>query len=151
MVHETLSSIPEGFLTKGPASGDLLLSLRFALTQNNMDDLERKLYDISNPSSDGYGKHLTQNELASYVRPKAQTSLLVADWLSSHELTGVPVSFSGDILEVTLSVRQANKLLNADFHVFSEHSNGKQSLRTLAYSIPSNLKGHLDHIHPTIR
>lgn len=151
VVHETISSVPQGFSTRGPASRDSLLNLRFSLAQSNMSGLEQLLYDISHPESKMYGKHLTQDELSFYVKPTTHTSSLVTNWLSSNHLSGDSVTFSGDVIEVNVPVYRANELLNADFQVFIEHSSGRQSVRTLSYSIPSVLKGHLDHVHPTIR
>ncbi|KZP29429.1 family S53 protease [Athelia psychrophila] len=150
VVHEAISSVPRGFSTGTPASRDLLLNLRFALAQNNMNGLEQVLYDISTPASDMYGKHLTLDELSVYVKPTTHTSSLVTNWLSSNQLAGASVTFSGDIVEVSMPVYQANELLNADFQVFTEHSSGRQSVRTLSYSIPPVLKGHLHHVHPTV-
>ncbi|KAJ2975171.1 hypothetical protein NUW54_g11774 [Trametes sanguinea] len=50
---------------------------------------------------------------------------------------------------ISVPVNQANKLLNAEFSVFNHTASGTTAIRTLAYSIPSDLQGHLDLIHPT--
>lgn len=41
-------------------------------------------------------------------------------------------------------------MFDADFTVFEHEETGQQSIRTLAYSIPTDLVGHLDLVHPTI-
>jgi len=49
-----------------------------------------------------------------------------------------------------MPVSQASSLFNAEFSVFTHQQTGQQSVRTLAYSIPTALSGHLDFVHPTI-
>ncbi len=57
----------------------------------------------------------------------------------------------GDWIKFSIPVSQANTLLDADFTIFNHSETGKQYTRTLAYSIPVALQGHIDLIHPTIR
>ena len=49
-----------------------------------------------------------------------------------------------------MPVSTANHLLDADFSVFTHPATGKQTIRTLSYSIPSNLAKHLSLVHPTV-
>jgi tripeptidyl-peptidase-1 len=46
-------------------------------------------------------------------------------------------------------VAKANELLSTDFSVFTHLESGMTSIRTLAYSIPRALQGHIDFVHPT--
>lgn len=41
-------------------------------------------------------------------------------------------------------------MLDADFQVFEHSETGQHFVRTLSYSIPEELQGHLDLVHPTI-
>lgn len=34
--------------------------------------------------------------------------------------------------------------------VYIHSETGKQAIRTMSYSIPTSLEGHLDFVHPTI-
>lgn len=150
-IHEKLDSVPEGFSAGGSATGDSLLSLRFTLVPGNIAGLEQVLYEISTPGNKKYGRHLTQDEVAAFVKPSASSASLVNDWLSSNNLTTTPVSFAEDILQVSIPVSKANELLGANFHIFTNKASGKQTIRTLSYSIPAALKGHLAHVHPTVK
>ena len=62
-VHETRKGAPTGFSLTGSADPKQTLKLRLALTQSNTAELERKLYDVSTPSSANYGKHLSKSEV----------------------------------------------------------------------------------------
>ena len=62
-VHEFREDIPDGFSLRSAALPDQTLKLRLALVQSDFDELERKLYDVSTPSSANYGKHLSKTEV----------------------------------------------------------------------------------------
>ncbi|KAF9814346.1 hypothetical protein IEO21_05141 [Rhodonia placenta] len=141
---------PRGFVHGGPASPDTMLNLRLALKQNNMDGLIEALYDVSTPSSAKYGQHLSKYEVEEYVSPTSMTIAAVNAWLSENNVTATTISPAGDWLAITLPVSQANSMLDADFSVFTHQESGHQSVRTLSYSIPSDLVSHLDLIHPTV-
>ncbi|KAJ6568215.1 peptidase S8/S53 domain-containing protein [Mycena sp. CBHHK59/15] len=48
-----------------------------------------------------------------------------------------------------MTVKQANQILDADFSVFTHSESGKQYVRTMQYSIPPALDGHIQLITPT--
>ena len=43
-----------------------------------------------------------------------------------------------------------NFLDEARFGVYAHNETGLEAVRTLAYSIPAELQGHLDLVHPTV-
>lgn len=85
-----------------------------------------------------------------YVKPTTQTMESVTAWLNQAGLDAIAMSPAGDWLGVTLPVSQANELLNAEFTVFTHSETGKQTIRTMSYSIPADLEGHLEFVYPTI-
>ncbi|KAH9948990.1 peptidase S8/S53 domain-containing protein [Amylocystis lapponica] len=148
-VHEKRDSIPNGFVARGAAPLDQVLKLRIALKQSDPAGLEAALYDVSTPSSPNYGKYLTREEAASYAAPTAETASAVNAWLTDNGLTATPLTPAGDWLGFEIPVSKANEMFEADFSVFDYESTGKTSIRTLSYSIPESLKGHIDTVHPT--
>lgn len=52
-------------------------------------------------------------------------------------------------MALTLPVAQANDLFAADFHVFEHESLADPITRTLSISLPAELAGHVDVVHPT--
>lgn len=149
-VHETRSSVPDGFVKKTAAPADNMLNLRIALKQTDTAGLEQALYAVSTPGSDVYGQHLTKEEVEKFVAPSPESVQLVNDWLSANGITAETISPAGDWLRFSIPVSQANSLLQADFTVFSHPETGKEFTRTLAYSIPAALQDHVDLVHPTI-
>ncbi len=59
------------FVPLRPASSTLSIQLTLALPPTNIDGLHAVLYDVSDPKSPNYGKHLSKSE----VRPTHTSSL----------------------------------------------------------------------------
>jgi tripeptidyl-peptidase-1 len=60
-----------------------------ALYQKNIDVLENKLKDISNPLSVNYGKWLKTDELNKIIYPVDTDVIQVTDWLESNNITNI--------------------------------------------------------------
>lgn len=71
-------------------------------------------------------------------------------FLASHGVNATSLSPAGDWLGFTVPVNKANEMFDANFSIFTHLDTGKQAIRTMSYSIPQSLKGHLDLVHPTI-
>ena len=84
------------------------------------------------------------------MAPKPETVTAVNQWLSENGLTATSLTPAGDWLSFTIPVSQANELLDTQFSTFKHVDSGDESVRTLAYSIPSDLANHVNLVHPTI-
>ena len=89
-------------------------------------------------------------QVAAFVAPPQDTVDAVNAWLAANGLNATSMSPTGDWLGIQTTVEQANELFAADFSTFTHDTTGAQAVRTLSYSIPAALKGHLDLVHPTI-
>ncbi|KAJ7048741.1 family S53 protease-like protein [Mycena amicta] len=148
-VHESRAVPAQGFVNSGPAPVSTDLKLRIQLKNSDISGLEDALYRVSDPASVAYGQHLTAEEVAEFVKPTAETLAAVTEWLQENNIQSTPVSPAGDTLQIVIPVAQANELLNTDFSVFTHIESGKTSIRTLEYSIPAALQGHIDLFYPT--
>ncbi|KAI0367268.1 family S53 protease [Pilatotrama ljubarskyi] len=148
-VHETRSHIPPAFQEVGPAPPDAVLNLRVALVQGNFAGLEKALMDVSTPGSPSYGQHLSKAEVEAFVAPKPESVAAVNAWLNEQGIEATKLSPAGDWLSFSAPVSKASSLLDAQFSVFNHTPSGSTIIRTHAYSIPADLKGHLDLVHPT--
>ncbi|KAI0085901.1 family S53 protease-like protein [Irpex rosettiformis] len=149
-VHEAVATTPRGYVRTAPATSDSNIKLRIALAPKDIDGLITTLYDVSDPKSTLYGAHLTKEEAEAFVSPTSETVEKVNEWLKENGVTATPLTDAGDWLSVQIPISKANEMLNADFSVFTHPTTNKQVVRTLTYSIPDTLKGHIDVIHPTI-
>lgn len=62
-VVRAVKDVPRGFSYLGKANQEQTLNLRIALVQGNSTGLEKALYDVSNPTSENYGHHLSKAEV----------------------------------------------------------------------------------------
>ena len=88
--------------------------------------------------------------MESFVAPKQETVDAVMAWLKENDIEATKASPAGDWLSFSIPVSKANELFDADFTVFTNDANGKQTIRTMSYSLPSELQGHVDLVHPTV-
>lgn len=62
-VVERRDSAPSGFVMDGAAPAEEVLTLRFALAQNDISGLEKELYAVSTPGSSRYRQFLSKEEV----------------------------------------------------------------------------------------
>lgn len=62
IVHESIPSVPNGFMRVSSAPANQALNIRIALANSNMAGLEDMLYAVSTPGSPLYGQHLSKEE-----------------------------------------------------------------------------------------
>jgi tripeptidyl-peptidase I len=91
--------------------------------------------------------HLLQVE--AYVKPTQASVDAVNTFLQSNGINATTLSPAGDWLGFSVPVSKANDIFDANFSVYKHAATGEESIRTLSYSIPSSLQGHLDVVHPT--
>jgi tripeptidyl-peptidase-1 len=149
VVHESRTSVPAGFVSQGAAPANDMLTLRVALTSNNIAGLEEKLMSLSTPGSSEFRQWLSMEEVKSFVQPSSETVSAFSSFASANGLTPTVISPNGDWVSITLPVSQANDLFDTKFEVFSHPDMSNTIMRTLSVSLPSELVGHVDVIHPT--
>ena len=95
-----------------------------------------------------YADYVFQTE--QFVAPTSQTTEAVTAWLKQAGIDATTISPAGDWLSISVPVSKADDLFDADFAVYTHSETGKEAIRTMSYSIPASLEGHLDFVHPTI-
>ncbi|KAE9405293.1 family S53 protease [Gymnopus androsaceus JB14] len=149
VVHEE-RELPDHFALAGTPSPDTPISLKIALTATDMAGLEKVVWDVSTPGNSLYGQHLSYDETRAYAVPSPETVSAVATWLNENGITNLTSSGAfDDWLGFTVPISIANSLLNANFEKFSEVGGPRELTRTLSYSIPVDLKQHIDLVYPT--
>lgn len=141
--------IPRSFSWVGPAPKHHVVNLRIGLKQSKFDELERHLYEVSDPDHERYGQHLSAEEVNELVKPSEKTTALVRTWLEEHGISNVlEASSAGDWLEVKLPIGAVESLLNAEYSVY-RHVDGTELIRTTEWSLPLHLHEHITIIQPT--
>ncbi|TFK79833.1 tripeptidyl peptidase A [Polyporus arcularius HHB13444] len=151
--HKVKESIPppRGWTKASPAPADHIIELRIALPQPNFAELEKHLYEVSDPFHDRYGQHLSKEEVESLVAPEDESIHLVNEWLASHGIYEDNLSRSParDWVLVKVPISQAEEMLKTEYHVWTHDASGEAVVRTTAYSVPEHLDSHIELVQPT--
>ncbi|TFY82758.1 hypothetical protein EWM64_g1251 [Hericium alpestre] len=149
-LKETIAS-PRDWEILGTAPQDHIIELRIALPQPNFHLLEQQLYEVSDPSHERYGEHLSQDEVNELVAPNPDSLAAVTEWLAEH---GIPESQytrspANDSFKAKVPVGLAEKMLDTKYHVWKHTTDGDVVVRTTSYSLPEDLHPHIELVQPT--
>ncbi|KAJ6472878.1 subtilisin-like protein [Mycena vitilis] len=149
VLHERRAAVPSGFVRQGTAPANDTLTLRVGLAANNVAALQEKLGSIASPGSSDFRQWLSKDEVKAYTQPSAETLSAFNEFASANGLNPTPISPNGDWYSITLPVSKANTLFAAEFELFTHPSLKAPIARTLSVSLPSQLVGHVDVLHPS--
>ncbi|KAH8989266.1 subtilisin-like protein [Lactarius akahatsu] len=145
-------TIPENWESLGLPTAHTTIDLYIALKPYRENALIDALNEVSDPRHPRYGMHLSREQVADIVAPHPDTVQLVHSWLEHHRVTSssVSVTHGGSFLTVTgVSVSQANNLLGASYQLYTHTKTNETIVRTLGYSLPVVLHGHVQTVAPT--
>ncbi|KAJ6534138.1 family S53 protease-like protein [Mycena capillaripes] len=149
VVHESRAAAPAGFVRRAVAPPNSMLTLCVALVSNNVSGLEDKLMSLSTPGSSNFRQWLSMDEVKSFVQPSPETVAAFDAFASANGLKPNVISPNGDWVSITLPVSQANRLFAAQYEIFAHPAMANTIMRTLSVSLPAELVGHVDVLHPT--
>lgn len=75
-VHE-VSKVPNHFKYFGPANPSQEIDLEIVLKSRDIPGLERVLYQVSDPSSPKYGRHLSKEEVCSLLFSRSLSKIFL--------------------------------------------------------------------------
>ena len=169
VVHEKRSGSSSWSPMQGvKPDGRITLPVRIGLTESNLHRGDDILMEVSDPTSDKYGKHLTAEEVMRFpspahtadltleqivelFAPQPKTIDVVRNWLVSSGIDSSRISLSRgrNWLNVNASIAEAEALLKTEYKIY-EHSTGQKHIACEEYSVPQEIQEHIDLIMPTI-
>ncbi|KAH9161681.1 subtilisin-like protein [Lactarius sanguifluus] len=136
-VKHAWKSIPENWESLGIPSAGTTINLHLALKPHREKALVTALYE---------------EQVAEHVMPHPHSLELVESWLKSHGVlpSSISVSHGGNWLTLTgVSVSKANDLLGASYQLYRHAESNETIVRTIGYSLPAALHGHVQTVAPT--
>ena len=105
---------PRNWIDLGRASPVRPIPLRIALPQTRFDELERHLYETSDPYHARYGQHLLKEQVEELVKPPSHSVDAVDAWLAQYGITEEVIKRSpaGDWITVNVPVILAEAMLD---------------------------------------
>lgn len=145
-----IESIPKQWLSHGKAGKDTMIKAQIGLKQSNIEGLQAKLLDVSNPESSNYGKWLSKEEVAKYTAPPKGNAEAIKSWLNAHGIKDIEQP-TNDWIGFTVPVSTMEKLLGTEYEWFVPKDGrvGQGIPRTKSYSVPKELHDMIGMITPT--
>ncbi|RDW57074.1 hypothetical protein BP6252_13889 [Coleophoma cylindrospora] len=140
--------IPRGWSEVAEAPKGQTIHLNIGVKQGQFAELERHLYEVSDPDHSRYGQHLSAEDVHDLVRPSSTALDLVHEWLADNGIQDLSYSATKDWISVSIPVDTAERLLDTKYSLY-EHTDGARLVRTSKWSLPKHLHEHIDTIQPT--
>ena len=152
---ETQLTIPDELATwkrTGEALDHEWHEMTFAVKQNNIEHLKRRIEQTSDLDSPMYGQHLSHEEVGNLVRNDEGTSA-VTEWLESNGVVASATMF-GEYIYAGSTVGVWRELLAAKFHRYDLDNDADKPvadkrgfvLRAREYSLPARIAKHVDAV-----
>lgn len=132
---------------------DYVHQVIFVIRQKNMDKLTEILHDISNPSSDNYGKHMTKEEIR-IMTSNQDGHDAVMSYLQSNGVTVFHDVLDGEFITASAPIFIWEKTFDTEFFSYHQRQrNGNTDIfvRADKYSVPIELDDHLQSVFNTIQ
>ncbi|KAH9057761.1 subtilisin-like protein [Lactarius vividus] len=146
------STVPNNWKSLGHPPNQTTIDFYIALKSQRESALVDALYQASDPNSPKYGAHFSKEQVAEIVTPHPDTLELVSSWLRHWDIPSSSVStvLGGNWLKVVgVSMSQANDILDASYQLYQHVETNDAVIRTVSYSLPEVLHGHIQAIVPT--
>ncbi|KAL9084023.1 MAG: hypothetical protein Q9159_005445 [Coniocarpon cinnabarinum] len=143
-------NVPRGWQRISDAPGDHEVDLQIGLKQSRFDELQRHLFEVSDPTHQRYGQYLSTEDVNELIKPTDDALSQVRKWLESHSIDESHLNFSAarDWIRVRLPVKAIERMLDTDYGVF-KHDDGTHLVRAPEWSLPEHLHEHIVAIQPT--
>jgi len=148
-VLEQLSSVPDGWEQVSPASPSQALSFAIDMISADPTGFEQTVLGLSTPDHETYGQFLSFEQVQELAKPSETGSKAVLSWLASQNLPADSIQNDGSWIRFTLTVQQAEQMLQTKYYIFRSTLSGETRVLTLSYSVPSSVASYIQMIHPT--
>lgn len=137
-----------GYVRRERADSSSRLDITFAVRiADSTSKLEALLYEVSDPASRSYGRHVSKEVVDDLLAASPASSAAIMNWLFSNGIVGDSTS-SGFIRANGITIEQAEALLSTRYYRY-EHPTAGSVHRCEAYSLPAGVAEHIEVVAPT--
>jgi subtilase family serine protease len=141
---------PLGWILKKEVHKNQPISFTILLKQSNLDKLDQLFHSINDPASSNWGKFLTQEQIASLVRPPQYVFDKFYQWLKpySQNPSQFKIIEKSDRIEIKTVANIASEILGGiSFYIFENSYSKKNIIRYLGQiTVPNELHPYIDFI-----
>ena len=142
-------SLRDDWVKLGKARSDHEIKLTFAIKQTSTSWLKETLKAVSYPSSPRYGQYLNFDEIAEHVHGRPESVRAVVETLTSAGVEDEKIDFTlgRDFAVVYAPVAKVEAIFSAEFFEFRHRELDEfKIVKSLDYTLPESLQGHLDFV-----
>lgn len=147
IIKHALPAVPSGWEVKSDVPADHKINMQIGLKEQNLDKLQERLLQVSNPDHADYGKYMSRAEVEAMTAPSAKSVAAVNAWLESHGVTAGKIA--NGFMNIQVTTAQAEKMLAAEYKVYHSAERNHTTVRTTQYSLPKSVHGEISTIQPT--
>ncbi|OAA53349.1 Peptidase S8/S53, subtilisin/kexin/sedolisin [Cordyceps fumosorosea ARSEF 2679] len=152
VVHQKRDAPRQHYVRGEPADAAMKLPVQLALKQSNLDEGAKRLYDMADPKSANYGKHMTAQEAIDFYAADDKTIKTVTDWLVN---SGVPskdiaVDSTRTWINIDSTVAKMEKVLQTRYHLYQSKLSGRDHVGVDEYSLPKEIASLVDFVFPAV-
>lgn len=103
------------------------IELTFAVKLDNKEELEKKLLEVSTPSSPSYGKLLNLDEVNALTNPSESSISTLKSFLKQYGIHDV--DYSSGFIRSVVSKEVAEKMLSTTYNSYRHAETGAEVLR----------------------
>lgn len=108
--------------------------------------------EVSSPSHPRYGQHLKRDELKDLIKPRADSTASVLTWLHQSGIEARDIQNDGEWINFLAPVKRAERMMGTTFKTYQSQARPTlKRTRSLGYSVPLEVRSHIDMIQPTTR
>jgi tripeptidyl-peptidase-1 len=155
VVHERRQSLHPRWEQSRKVARDnnIEITMRIALTQQNLHLSDDFLLEVSHPTSALFGHYWIPEKVAAAFAHLLDSVLTVTSWLVDAGVSPKDISClkDGGWLNFNTSLKAAERLLQAQYHVYTNTFTSKRRVSCNSYSVPESVSTHINFITPTIQ
>ncbi|KAF2429089.1 subtilisin-like protein [Tothia fuscella] len=131
---------------------DATITLQIFLAQNNVQDAEKELLQVSDPTSPHYGVYWSKSKVDDMFAPAPSSLQAVLVWLEHSALASrkLRIALDKSIIELDTPVFQIEKLLGTTCFEYVDSEPPRRQHACDEYKIPAHLAEHIDFIAPSL-
>jgi subtilase family serine protease len=138
------TAVPSVWQSIAPVNGSQPHLFFLSLPNRNVDELESRLAELSDPLHPSYGRWMTAAEVDAVIAPLPSTVSAVHDWLLSSGVPSSHITRYSDAFEVQTTVDVVNRLFNASLHEFEHSEDASYHVAAKgSISVPDDVLPHL--------
>jgi tripeptidyl-peptidase-1 len=150
LVYSTTADAQQRFATKSlqgwsrfnKPHPDSSIEFTLAVKQNNLDRISALLKERSDPDHQDYGKYFSFDQMGEMVKYPEATAKIV-EFLRQNGADKVTTMAHGAYIKASMSIKNAEKLINSEFFYYTHPSHDQKLLRTESYTIPESMNEYL--------